>query len=182
MGSALQTDFSETNATAFIGQLDGNRHADKTTAINGEASARMPFGTPVVYDPSSPLSDLHVTFPANSTDHFKGIVYRTDGYMPGFTDRFGDHGQLFSDGILPGTSMDVAREGRVWVKTMQAVVPGDAVFISYASGGGTYTAAGQFGKTAAGGSAIDCSGKCQWDSTAAAGGGAWLLFNFKTNA
>ncbi len=182
MSTSLQTTYGDAPATAFIGQLDSNRHANKSTGINGEASASLPFGSPVVWDPSAPVSDLHVTFPANSTDKFKGIVYRTDGYMPAFTDAAGTHGQLGATGLVPGTVMDLARAGRIWVTTMQAVIPGDPVFISYASGGGTYTAAGQYGKTAAGGSAIDCTGRCMWDSTAAAGAGAWLLFDFTKGA
>lgn len=178
MGSALQTSYSDAPVKAFIGQLDANRHANKSTGRNHEAATRMPFGMPVVYDPAGAESDLDVTIPANSTDRLKGIVYRTDGYMPGFSDAHGDHGQLFSDGLAVGVIMDIARAGRIWVKCMTGCAPGDGVHIAYASGGGTYTAAGEYGNAAAGGSTIDVSGRCMWDSTAAAGEGAWLLFDF----
>lgn len=180
MTATLQTTFNDAPATAFIGQLDTSRHANKSTARNSDIVA-MPFGTPIVWDPAGALSDLDATIPANSTDKLRGIVYRTDSYMPGFTDSSGTHGE-FLNGVLPGVNMDVARAGRIFVKTMQAVAPGDPAFISYAAGGGTYTAAGQYGKTAAGGSALDCTGRCMWDSTAAAGAGAWLLFDFTKSA
>lgn len=181
MGSALQTTFDETPPKAFIGTLDGSRFSNKSTAINAEASASIPFGTPIAWKPSSALSDLDSTIPANSTDKLRGIVYRTDGYMPAFTDRHGTHGQLGADGLVPKTVMEIARAGRIFVKCKTGCSPGQPVYISY-SAGSTYDAAGQFGNAAEASHTIDVSGRCMWDSTASAGEGAWLLFDFTKNA
>lgn len=171
---ALQTSYSQTPATAFIGQL-ANGFSIKEAAKN-EDTVSIPFGSPVVFKPSGATSDIDVCLPANSSDNLKGILFRTDGYEPAWTDSQGTHGQLDSVGLIVGTLMDIARAGLVYVTCITGCVPGDRAFVSYAVGG-AYTAKGQFGNVTQASTTIDETTKGEWKSTAAAGAGAWLEFN-----
>lgn len=176
MSMALQTDFSQNPVAGYAGTLDSGPSV-KWTAKNAESSASIPFGMPVAFKPSGATSDQDVTIPANSTDNLMGILFRSDAYSMAWTDKFGTHGALDATGVVAGQLMDIARSGRILVTCTTGCVPGDRLYVSY-SAGSTYSAAGQLGNAAEASHTIDATTKGEWKSTAAAGGLAWLEFDF----
>jgi hypothetical protein len=173
---ALQTTYNDSPAVAFQGQLLVGPEK-KDTARNAEASASIPFGTPVVYKPSGAVTDFDVTIPANSTDKLRGFSFRTDGFSRAFTDDQGTQGDIDATGIRTGKFFDLARWGEIWVPCQTGCVPGDRLFVCY-SAGSTYTAPGQLGNVAESSKTIDATTKGEWKTTAVAGALARLEFDF----
>jgi hypothetical protein len=172
--TGLQTTFNDIQTPAFIGSLSG-KPQDCDPMINADVVS-MPFGTPVAYKPS-PTTDLDGYIPAASTDRIAGILFRSDAYSRAWTDENGSHGELDGTGVTAGSVMQVARKGKIYVTCVTGCTPGDRVFISYAVGG-PYTAKGQYGNATQASTTLDDHDQGQWVSTAAAGQGAWLEFDF----
>ena len=176
MSQSLQTSYSTTPASALPGQLDGS---DSVIRPGKNASgASLPFGSILVYKPGA-TSDDDMAAPANSTDKVAGFLHHKDSYAPKWIDLNGTtQGQLDpAAGILDGSLIDVAREGRIWVKCHTGCTPGQPLFVAY-SAGSTYGAAGQLGNVSEASHTIDMSAHATWDSTASADGYAWLAFDF----
>lgn len=174
---SLQTSYSQLPTAALIGTVRLGPREVTTMKNAGASLVSIPIGAPVAYKPSGATSDLDAALPVNSTDNVMGIVMHSDDYSPYVTDKDGTRGELDAVGIRAGAFMNVLLEGWIWVQTVQAVKPGDRLFVSYAVGG-PYTAAGQFGNATQASTTIDCTTKGEWKSTALALGGAWLKVDF----
>jgi hypothetical protein len=170
----LQSTYSDKPAIGYQGQLDAGPN-DKWTMLNAD-SVSIPFGTPLAQKPS-PTTDLDARIPAASTDQLAGILFRSDGYDPSWTDASGTYGALDSTGVRAGQLIDVLRKGRILVKAQTAVAPGDRLYVSYTTGT-TYTAKGQMGNAAESSVTIDATTKGVWKTTATAGSLAWLEVDF----
>ena len=172
---SLQTSYSILPSTALIGAVRLGP-SETTTMKNTNASASIPIGAPVVFQPSSPTSDLDAASIANSTDVLAGIVRHSDDYSVAFTSGGVTVGELDTTGITTSSLMNVLVEGWIYVTCTTACKPGDRLYVAYAAGS-TYTAAGQMGN-ATDSSVIDATTKGEWMSTALAGAGAWLKVDF----
>jgi len=172
----LQNTYSQLPSVALVGTVRLGPSEVGTTK-NTNAAASIPIGAPVAYKPAGATSDMDVTTPANATDVVMGIVMHSDDYSLQIIDKDGTRGELDATGIVVGALMDTLMEGWIYVTTVQAVKPGDRLFVSYAVGG-LYTAAGQFGNATQAATTIDCTTKGEWKSTALAGGKAWLKVDF----
>ncbi len=177
---SVQTSISTGPAKGYAGQLDGSPGAIIVTAINGESSASIPFGRAVVWDPSTPTSESHVTLPAAETNKVKGVVVFRHGYQPAWTDNGGlVHGDLDSVGLRPGTWMGICRKGRMLVVAEDAVTAGDPLWVRCTVGSPTNVEVlGGFTNADEGTETIDCTKQGTWDSTVAAGELAWITFDF----
>lgn len=175
---AVQTTYSDFQDMGYTGMPATPDRNQYIVGKNVEASAQIPAGFAVMYDLSSPQSDISMLLPALETDVPVGIVSRKSDIELAWTDSDGIvHGQFGATGFLVGALFNVAVKGRLLVVAEDAVVPGDKLFVRCTAGG-----AGEFvgGLTNAdeGTETIDCTNAGQWRSTAAAGGLAWLDFDF----
>lgn len=174
---AVQTTYSDAPSAAYPGMLAGNEHTI-VAMKQAEASAEIPFGYGVVYDPSSPESDQSATLPAAETNKVWGIVVHSHNYQRTYTLADGTTaGDLGTSGLRPGVMMNVLRKGRIWVTAEDACVPGDRLWVRCTVGGagevvGGLTNADESTET------IDCTAQGVWCTTAAAGGLAILEVDF----
>lgn len=132
-------------------------------------SASVPFGAVVArFNTPGPAS---AKLPATSGDVLAGIILHSNAYSnaPG--------GDLDATGLVTGAMMNVLRTGRIWAQTMQAVVPGDRLFVSYAVNA-PFTAKGQCGNATVASTTIDATTKGEWQTAAAALGVAILDVDF----
>lgn len=173
---ALQTTYSDSPPIAFPGQLLVG-HDRKETARNAEASASIPFGTPVAYKTTGAVTEFDVAIPSSAADRLRGIAFRTDGLSRAWSDDQGTRGDLDAVGIRPGKLFDIATAGEIMVPCQTGCSPGDRLFVSF-SAGTVYTAPGQLGNVPEDGHTIDASGKGEWKSPATPGGFARLAFDF----
>lgn len=174
----VQTSISTNPAKGYVGQLDTSHPTEIITAINGEASASIPFGYGVVWDPSAPVSSAHVTLPAAETNKVAGIVIFRQGYQPAWTDHNGVvHGDLDSVGLRPGTWMGILRKGRILVTAEDAVTRGDRLWVR-CTAGGPGEVVGGLTNADEGTETIDATGQGMWDDTVSAGELCWLTVNF----
>lgn len=177
MPMSLQTAVSARPAKGYPGMVDAAAPHYIVTAQNGEASASIPFGKAVVWDPSSPAHDISVTLPANQTDKVMGIVCFRGGYSRAWTDADGVvHGDLDATGLVPGTVLGVLRRGRMLVTAASAVTPGDRLFVRRTAGVGE--SLGALEDAADSTDMIDSQNQGVWMSTAAAGELAWIEVDF----
>lgn len=174
---SIQTTVSARPAKGYAGMLDAAYPHSIITAQNGEASASIPFGKGVVWDPTSPAHDVSVTLPANQADKVMGIVVFRGGYSRAWTDADGVvHGDLDATGLVPGTVLGVLRRGRILVTAASAVTPGDRLYIRRTAGLGE--SLGALEDAADSTDMIDSTNQGVWMSTAAAGELAWLEVDF----
>lgn len=179
MAMSVQTSVTAAPTNGYAGMLDTAAPHHIATARNGEASAAIPFGRGVVWDPSSPATDRDVTLPATETDIVMGIAVHGQNFSKSWTDGDGNvHGELSSTGLLPGTIFGVLRKGRILVVAEDATTAGtDRLWVRCTVGGvgevlGGLTTADEGTET------IDCTKQGVWVSTAAAGALAWLEVDF----
>lgn len=174
---SVQTSISTNPAKGFVGMLDTSFPNEFISVCNGEASASIPFGYGVVFDPSSPVSESHVTLPAAEGNKFAGIVPFRQGYQPAWTDNNGVvHGDLDSVGLRAGTWFGLLRKGRILVTAEDACTRGDRLWVR-CTAGGPGEVVGGLTNADEGTETIDATGQGMWDSTAAAGELAWLVIN-----
>lgn len=175
-----QSTYTTQPALGYEGTLDETVPHTELTMKNAEDTASIAFGRAVVFK-SGGTSDFDAVLPAAETDRVAGIVLKTNTYDQAWTDVNGTvHGQLKSDGLIPGTFMRVIRSGRMLVKAATAVTPGDRLWVRAVSGGGAEYL-GALEDADDGTDTIDCTGQAQWVSSASAGELAWLEFNFAAN-
>lgn len=183
MAMSVQTAINPNPAIGFPGMLDSGPH-DIVSGISGETSASIPFGVAVVWDPTSPASDIHCTLPAGQTNKVRGIVVHEHHYARVWTDANGNsHGELDADGLRPGVSLNILRKGRILVRAAKAVNPGDRLYVRAVAGAGEYL--GALENASDGTDMIDCTNQGVWLTTAGAGELAWLevdFTNFPTTA
>ena len=182
MAMSVQTSVSSTRAKGYPGQLDATAPHHIVTAINGEASASIPFGKAVVWDPSSPATEISVTLPANQTDPVMGIVVKADHYSRVWIDADGNtQGDLDATGLRPGVAMGVLIRGRILVTAASAIVAGvSRLFVRRTAGLGETL--GALEDAADSTDMIDCTNQGVWMSTASANELAWLEVDFTASA
>lgn len=175
---SVQTSFSAAPAIGINGTLDDATDYQILTMKNVEASASIPFGRAVCFKLSSPASDLDALLPAAETDTVAGIVRFSHGYSRAWTDDAGTvHGELDGTGIRTGFLMDVVRKGRMLLVCEDGCVPGDRLWVRAVAGGDPEFLGG-LNNADDSTDMIDCTKQGVWESTATAGGLAWLNFNF----
>lgn len=179
---AVQTSYTVAPAAAYAGMLADDTENDIMTLNNAEASASMPFGICVAFKPS-PTTDKDASLPIAGAK-LAGILVHSHDYERTFTLPDGTTaGELDSTGVKVGAEIAVLWRGTVWVKVVQAVAPGDRLFVCTdpGSGGSAYTAKGQVGNaadTAGTATQIDATAIGRFTSSAAAGGYAKLQVDF----
>lgn len=179
MAMGIQTSVSARPAAGFAGMLDAGYTNDVIFAQNGEASASIPFGKAVIWDPSSPAHAKSATLPAGSqTSPVMGIVAYSNAYSASWTDKDGGvHGELDATGLVPGTQLNVLRRGRILVVAASAVVAGvSKLYVRSVAGLGETLGALEDAADAT--DMIDCTANGTWMSTVAAGELAWLEVDF----
>lgn len=171
-----QTTYLDAPALGFAGSLDYKRPNATLTMKNTEASASIPFAKGVKRKASA-TTDYDATFPSAQADRILGIVVRNNTYARTWTDESGVvMGQLDAVGLVPGTLMTVATTGRMLVTAAAAVTAGAGLFVRCVAGGGKVV--GDLEAAADGINTVDCSTQGRWETSASAGGLAWLSFNF----
>lgn len=177
MAMAVQTAVTSNPAKGHAGLLDATAPHFITHAINAD-SVSIPFGKAVVWDPSTPATDISVTLPANQTDPVMGIVVKMDHYAKAWIDVDGNtHGELDGTGLRPEVMMTVLRKGRILVTAATAVVAGvSRLYVRRTAGLGETL--GALEDAADSTDMIDCTNQGVWVSTAGAGELAWLEVDF----
>lgn len=178
MAMSIQTSVTVAPLKGYAGTLDTAAPSVITTARNSEASASIPFGKAVCWDPSAPATERDVTLPAGSqTTPVMGIVVHSHDFSRTWTDSSGSvHGELDATGLLPGTIFGVLRKGRILVTAGSAIVAGvSRLYVRTVAGANTV---GTLEDAADGVNMIDCTAQGQWMSTVAAGELAWLEVDF----
>lgn len=174
---SVQTAISTNPAKGYVGMLDTSTPNEIITVCNGEASASIPFGYGVVWDPSAPVSSAHVTLPAAETNRFAGIVPFRQGYAPAWTDNNGVvHGDLDATGLRAGTWFGLLRKGRILVTAEDGATRGDPLWVR-CTAGGPGEVVGGLTNADEGTETIDATTMGKWDDTVAAGELCWLLVN-----
>lgn len=178
MAMAIQTSVSVAPAKGYAGTLDPAYPSVLVSAQNAEASASIPFGKAVVYDPSSPAHDFSATLPAAETNTVMGIVVHSHHYARAWIDQSGTtHGELDATGLRPGTTFTVARKGRMLVTAASTVVAGvSKLWVRAVAGLGETLGALEDADDST--DMIDCTTQGRWVSNASAGELAWLEFDF----
>lgn len=172
----MQTSYSQQPALGFSGQLD-RRHPHSTLTVkNTEASASINFGLAVKRN-GSPTTDLDVLLPAAESDAVLGFVIREQTYARVWTDQDGNQvGQLDSNGLVPDTLMNVATMGRMLVQCDSGCTAGDGLWVRAVATGSERLGAPEDADDST--DMIDCTTQAKWETSASAGGLAWLRFDF----
>lgn len=177
MTLALQTTYSTAPAIGFEGMLEGTYPAMIVTAKNAEASASIGFGRAVVRK-AVPTSDLDAVLPSAETDKPFGIVVHSHNYTRTWIDADGNTlGDLDTTGLKPGVLLSLLRKGRILVKCEDGCVPGDKLWIRAVAAGDPEFLGG-LNSADDSTDMIDATAMGEWQSTATAGGLAWLEVDF----
>lgn len=178
MAMSIQTSVTAAPLVGYAGMLDTAFPHAIATARNSEASAAIPFGKAVVWDPSTPATDRDVTLPTTENDSVMGIAVFSHNFSKSWTDSSGSvHGELNSVGLLPGTIFGVLRKGRIMVVAATATVAGvSKLWIRAVAGSGETLGALEDADDST--DMIDATTKGTWMSTAAIGDLAWLEVDF----
>ena len=180
---SIQTSITARPAKGYPGMVDATAPHTIITAYNAEASASIPFGKAVCWDPSAPANELSVTLPAGAqTTPVMGIVVYRGAYSRAWTDSDGVvHGDLDATGLVPGTVMGILRRGRILVTAASTVVAGvSRLYVRSVAGLGETL--GALEDAADSTDMIDCTNQGQWMSSVAAGELAWLEVDFTASA
>jgi len=157
-----QTSYPLVPPVAFAGMLDALAHKFAESRAQAESSAEVPFGVAV----AEGADETKAILPAASTAKVIGLVIHSHTYAPSY--------ELGTVGIKPKCMLSVLRKGRIWVVVEEAVVPGDRLFVRYASGAGG-TQLGGIRKSAVTSETIDCTGMGIFRTTQATVGGLAIL-------
>jgi len=171
-----QTTYSTMPAIGYSGTLDKNAPFKCLTMVNAEATSAIPFGKGVKRK-SGATTDFQATFPAAQGDKILGIVERLTTYARTWTDADGNTlGQLNATGLVPGTMMSVATEGRMLVTVATGCTAGQGLHIYAVANAGKVP--GDIANAADSTNTVDCTTQARFESSCAAGGLAWLVFDF----
>lgn len=176
---SVQTTYSTGPATAIAG-MKADLSPDATTTSKNADVVSIAFGSVVAFKTSSPTSDKDVILPAASTAKLKGIVVYHADFARTLTLIDGTVvGELDSTGLTVGTLFETAVSGAYDVICEDGCVPGDRLFVRFATSAGPVGTVGACRSTDAGSSTcIDATAVGRWESTAAAGAIAKLRFDF----
>lgn len=179
MAMSIQTSVTASPLKGYAGMLDVGAPHRIATARNGEASASIPFGKAVIWDPSTPATEQDVTLPAGSqTSPVMGITVHQHTFSKSWTDADGNlHGEVDATGLMVGTIFGVLRQGRIMVVAASNVTAGvSKLYVRSVAGLGETLGALEGAADAS--DMIDCSTKATWMSTVTAGNLAWLEVDF----
>lgn len=178
MTMSVQTTVTAAPAIGYAGMLDTAYPHALATARSAEASAAIPFGKAVVWDPSTPATDRDVTLPTTENDSVMGIVVHSHNFSKSWVDSGGNtHGELSATGLLPGTIFGVLRKGRILVVAATATVAGvSKLWVRAVAGVGETLGALEDADDST--DMIDCTTKGTWMTTAGIGDLAWLEVDF----
>lgn len=164
---------------AFVGlNADSSDSGDNyVSRVSGEAANQIPFGVCV----QQGANDDQCLNVAGQAGHLLGIVpYAADYQINHELSQVVDaNGNL---GLLPGTTIQIKRRGRMWVQIDENVATGDAVKVRTANASAG-VGPGTFRKTAVAANTVDLSKFCRWVGTNLAANGYGLLeFDFTMEA
>jgi hypothetical protein len=171
-----QTTYSNMPALGYSGTVDKSQPYSTLTMKNTEASAAIRFGVAVKRN-GSPTTDLDALLPTVETDKVVGIVERLTTYSRVWTDELGNTvGQLNATGLVPSTLMSVVTSGRMLVECRTGCTAGQGLWVRAVAAGAEYLGALENADDST--DMIDCTTQAKWETSAAAGGLAWLRFDF----
>jgi hypothetical protein len=147
----------------FAGQLADTLDNDVLSYVSAEVSLEMPFGIMV----AKGTGDFDGILPVSSGSVPVGVLVHAHVYDNG------PNGELGTLGLKPKTALNILRRGRIYVLVEEAVVALDRAYIRYAAGSGG-SQLGTFRKSADSATALDVTKKCQYLTSASAGGLALL--------
>lgn len=161
------------------GMLQGSLDQDIITLKNTEATASMPFGIAVCWRTSGATSDIDALLPATQSDLVAAIVVHSHFHPVQFTDIGGSHGELGATGLVPGTTFNALRRGKVLVPVPSSLTikPSDRLFVRAVSNGAISTQLGSCENAADSTNMIDCTKQGQWLTTPV-NNLAWLDVDF----
>lgn len=136
----------------FAGMKSDNGDDDIKSYVQAESSAEMPPGVMLMKG----TGDRDAKLPDAETALLIGVLGHTMSWAPS---------ELGSTGVKPKASLPVVREGRRFVITEDAVVPGQRAYVRFAGTGQK----GAFRGTAVVGETIDVTGQVAFLTTADAG-------------
>jgi hypothetical protein len=176
---AIQTSYAVTDVIGYNGMLADDSENDLITAVNND-SVSIPFGAVLQFKTSSPPSDFSAQLPTSAAAKLMGILVQEHDYERTYTLPDGTlGGQLDATGIVVGAVMTLLRRGAIWVTVLQAVKPGDRLYVSFEAGSSFYTASGQIGNADDGSNTVTGAHQIgQFETTAAAGAIAKLRVDF----
>lgn len=178
MTMAFQTSVATSLTRGYAGMVDMAVPGTYLTTGRNDDSVSIPFGKAVVWDPSTPATDISVTLPVNQSDAVMGIVIHSNKYQVAWTDRDGNvHGELDATGLVAGTIMTILRRGRILVTAASTVVAGASKLYVRAVAGLGETR-GALEDAADSTDMIDCTTKGTWMESVSAGNLAWLEVDF----
>lgn len=151
----MQTTFSAERSKAFEGMIGQSTPHKIVSAVNE--------GTTLEYG-------LAATYGTNPDEQVKSLSAITEKISGVLVHEHREEGEL-----LDKEGVSLMRQGEIWVKTEEAVVPGDAVFVRAVAV--DPERAGAFRKTADGTDTIDLSAHARWESSAGVGELALLSIN-----
>lgn len=159
-----QTSYSIYHAAGYEGGLDSDDKRIRTARNN--TATPIPQGRFVVFDTGAGTSELAAALPSATGQSILGVVTLDQAR------------ETVAVGYAQNELMSVIYEGKVLVRTEQAVTPNDPVFVRFNAAGGTGTnpAVGQVRKDADTAKA-DAATNCRFFSSAAAGDLVWVLLN-----
>ena len=163
-----QTSYNTSMTIGIQGQLADAADNTIVTAFNEESSAEMPFGHALVRG----SADNGALLPDNTSDKLLGILLHSHNYDP--------DSQLGDDGVLPDETLSVLRKGRVLAKCIDGCSPGDGLFVRCVTAGNEQE--GELRASSDSTDCIDATNMGTWQTTASAGGLAWLEVDFTTGS
>ncbi len=118
-----QTSYADSMSVPFAGALgDYASDADIRSFVNEEASAAFPFGIAVCRATGDNGAKLMV----DTNSKIVGLTVHTHAVEPYYLPA-----TPAAAGVAAKGTASVLKKGRIWCKTEQAVVPGDAVYARY---------------------------------------------------
>lgn len=159
-----QTSYSTNHAIGYDGGVDSDAKRVRTARNN--TATPIPQGRFVVFDTGANTSELAAKLPDATGQQILGVVMLDQAR------------EVVAVGYAQNELMSVIYEGKVLVRTEQAVTPNDPVFVRYNATGatGTNPAVGQVRKDADT-SKADALTSARFMSSAAAGDLVWVALN-----
>jgi hypothetical protein len=157
-----QTSYSDTQAIAFAGQLQGIAGQQVDTGVSEEASAEIPYGVGVARGTAAD----GVLLPTNVNAKMRGVVIHSHNQEPSIA--------LGTVGLKPRSCFGVLRRGRVALLVEEAVVAGDRGFVRFAGTGQK----GAWRKSAVTNETIDLTAQVEFVTAAGANGLAFADVDF----
>lgn len=165
--TGVQTTYLNFPAIGYAGMLEGSLDQDIITLKNVEASAAMPFGIGVAWKTSGATSDIDALLPAATTDLIAAIVVHSHFHPLQWTDTSGSHGELSATGLVPGTTFNALRTGKILVPVPASLTikPSDRLWVRCIANGAISTQLGSCENANDGSNMIDCTKQGQFLTT-----------------